>query len=179
MLIEIDPTRINVLKAILREHNLNVDVHLQTAEGSTVGTTGATFIGVQYQLDFRSLGDAEINNVIMALREAQVFTVTADPGGGDIPDVPEEIPLPPPRIDSLTPSSTRKNTATPLQLTGANFTVDSQINFNGVNKVTTYLSPAQLRCTVTSAETANRGSLPVYVSDVDGQTSNVAVFSVT
>jgi hypothetical protein len=119
----------------------------------------------------------------MALREAQVFTITANPtdptNPGDIPDVPEPPIDYPPRIDSLNPVSVKKNTATTLQVTGDHFFVDSMINFNDADLVTTFVNEQTLRCGLSSSNTATRGSFPVYVSNPPGLDSNKATFTVT
>ncbi len=106
------------------------------------------------------------------LSNAVEFTVTA----------PDENPTP--SISSVSPKevlvdlSTAKELA--LTITGTNFTADTQAQWNGANRPTTYVSATRLTMLVTAADLAlgGQGSVTAVSPAPGGGTSNTATFTI-
>jgi predicted outer membrane repeat protein len=119
---------------------------------------------------------------------AGVTVVNPGPGGGisnaatfTIAD-PGENPTP--AIKSLSPNRIMGSVATATDITviinGINFIADSQAQWNGMNRPTTYVNSTQLRMIVTTADIAvgSQGSITVVNPGPGGGTSNTATFTV-
>ncbi len=84
-------------------------------------------------------------------------------------------------ITSISPSLT--NAGGPdfvLTVIGTNFKSGYQVKFNGVNKITTFISEAQLTAQITSLDIANAGSYNITVvnPNLGGETSNAVLLEV-
>lgn len=90
--------------------------------------------------------------------------------------------LPLPTISSITPDN--KNAGDPdfvLIVEGADFSPDSVVRWNSVNRPTTYVSPTQLSASITAADVASPGSADVTVYNPDagaGGTSSSQTFTI-
>jgi hypothetical protein len=88
---------------------------------------------------------------------------------------------PTPSISSISPVSVATGTgAFTLTVNGQNFIPGSVVNINGINRITTYLSPTQLTALMTAADTANSTSFNVTVFNAGpgGGTSNTVTLNV-
>jgi len=95
--------------------------------------------------------------------------------------LPFTINNPAPTITTLSPSSaTAGSNGFTLTLTGTNFVAASQVSFNGGLKPTTFVSATQITATISAADIANAGLLPVTVTNPapGGGTSSAAQFTV-
>jgi hypothetical protein len=71
-----------------------------------------------------------------------------------------------PTIATLSPtSSTHGDAAFVLTVTGTNFSAKAVINFAGVAQTTNQVSPTQLTATISAADIANAGTVPVTVTN--------------
>ena len=77
-------------------------------------------------------------------------------------------PPTPPSIASLAPATAPASSAI-VSVNGDNFTANSVIVFNNVDRATTYISTTVVRATFSGAA----GSYPVVVRDVDGISNSV------
>jgi IPT/TIG domain len=100
---------------------------------------------------------------------ANVTVTNATPGGGTTANFVFNIssaPNPVPTLASISPTSaTAGGAAFTLTVTGTNFVASSVVNFNGVAQTTTVVSATQLTASITAAEIATAGSLPVTVTN--------------
>ncbi len=98
---------------------------------------------------------------------AAVTVVNPTPGGGISNALNVTITSPnnpAPTISSLSPSSVNVGAASfTLTVTGGNFIAGSQVEVNGAQRVTTYVSPTQLTATILAADVATAGILQVGV----------------
>src|ERR1039458_9046051 len=82
-------------------------------------------------------------------------------GGGSSPSTPT---APVPSISSLSPSAALVGAAAPLlTVNGTNFVVDSTVQVNGSNRTTTYVNATQLTASLTTADVASSGTVPIRV----------------
>lgn len=91
-------------------------------------------------------------------------------------------PVPVPVVGYLSPSSVSAGTAgVTLTVNGNNFVETSVVHWHGVPRPTTYVNKKRLRVTITSADLATPGSVPVTVVTLapGGGTSGAATFTVT
>ncbi|KAA9340149.1 T9SS type A sorting domain-containing protein [Adhaeribacter soli] len=98
--------------------------------------------------------------------------------GGTISTTPNPVPA----ITGISPNTAAAGSANvAFTVTGSNFTGSSVINFNGVAKATTFVSATQLTATLTSADLATAGNVPVTVTTPTpgGGTSNTETFTIT
>jgi hypothetical protein len=106
------------------------------------------------------------------LSNAVEFTI-ADPGEN-----------PTPSIASVSPTETLTDLASAKQLTitinGNNFIADSQAQWNGTNRPTTYINSHQLKMTLSVADLAlgGQGSITVTNPGPGGGESNTATFTI-
>jgi len=71
-----------------------------------------------------------------------------------------------PTIATLAPgSTTHGDAAFVLTVTGTNYSATAVINFGGVAQTTNQVSATQLTATITAADIANAGTVPVTVTD--------------
>ena len=84
-----------------------------------------------------------------------------------------------PAITTLSPSSAGVGgPAFTLTVNGSNFVGGSVVKFNGVAKVTTFVSATQLTAAIPASDIAAVGTPPVTVTSPGGATSNAVNFSV-
>jgi hypothetical protein len=107
------------------------------------------------------------------ISNAKEFTITG----------PSDNPTP--SITRIDPPSATGSGATAASFTllvvGHNYTIDSQVQWNGSNRPTIYDSSTQLRATISAADIANPGKADVTVVNPapGGGTSNVAIFTIS
>ena len=93
-----------------------------------------------------------------------VSVTTPAPGGGPSGSLLFTINNPVPTITSLSPPSATAGTAGfPLTVNGTNFVASSLVSFNGGLKPTTFKSATLLIATISAADIANGGIVPVTV----------------
>jgi CSLREA domain-containing protein len=119
---------------------------------------------------------------------AAVTVTNPGPGGGASNAVAFQVAAPgqnpAPSITGLTPTSTiaRGTQSKPLVLViqGQGFLPTSQVRWNGANRATTYVSPTQLRVTLSAADVAfgGYGSITVGNPAPGGGLSNPVTFNV-
>lgn len=91
-----------------------------------------------------------------------VFNPT--PGGGTSNGLTFAVRNPAPTLAGLSPGSvTAGSSSLVVTLTGTNFVPESKARWNGADRDTVYLSPTQLRITLTRADLAAPGSFSVTV----------------
>src|SRR5690242_10606330 len=95
---------------------------------------------------------------IAATGTAQVTVTSPAPGGGTSNSIAFAISNPAPIVSAVTPATitTSDNGAT-LSVTGTGFVPGSVIQWNGVNRTTTYISSTELRTAVTAADLTTTG----------------------
>jgi uncharacterized protein (TIGR03437 family) len=113
---------------------------------------------------------------------ASITVFNPAPGGGVSNAASFTINNPAPAITSLSPASavaTGQNFT--LTVNGTGFVSGSTVQWNGANRVTTYVSATQLTAAITAADIANVGTANVTVvnSAPGGGTSNALSFSIT
>jgi hypothetical protein len=104
-----------------------------------------------------------------------VRVVTPPPGGGTSAAVSFSVGNAAPTITSLSPGSVTAGSGnTNVTLNGAGFLASTSATSNGVNVVTTYLSPSTVTVTVPSSQLGNAGQVALAVANPapGGGTSN-------
>src|SRR5690606_16803279 len=89
---------------------------------------------------------------------------------------------PSPAVGGLAPSAAVAGSeGLVLTVTGSDFVPSSTVQWNGVTRPTTYVSAGELRATLTAADLAEPGSVPVTVSTPapGGGTSVPQTFAIT
>ena len=82
-------------------------------------------------------------------------------------------------MTNLSPSfATAGASAFTLTVSGANFVSGAKVRWNGADRTTTFVSATQLRASVTAADIATQGTVPVTVLNPDLGLSNAANFEV-
>jgi hypothetical protein len=85
-----------------------------------------------------------------------------------------------PILRTISPSSVTAGSAQTITLTGTNFFSDSQVQFNGSNRPTTFVSATQVSVQLSSSDLlAGQQSLTVANSEGGGWTSNPLALTVT
>ena len=115
---------------------------------------------------------------------AQVTVVNPSPGGGTSSPIAFAIdPVAPvPVITALEPSGVVPgHPAFDLVVTGTGFVQGATVQWNGADRVTTFVSASQVKAAITAADVANPVSVPVTVANPTpgGGTSNALIFVVT
>lgn len=120
--------------------------------------------------------------------QAGVVVVNPGPGGGASNAATFDITAPgqnpTPSIGAISPGQIMTDAASAtditLLVTGENFIPASQARWNGSDRPTTYVSPTQLKLTVTAADLAagGQGSVTVRNPGPGGGESNTATFSI-
>ncbi len=108
-----------------------------------------------------------------------VFTPT--PGGGLSPELTVTVNNPAPTLTSLSPNAAFKgDPAFMLTVTGTNFVPTSVVRWNGVDRVTTFVSATQLIAAIPDTDLASDGMVDVTVFNPTpgGGTSSAAKFAV-
>lgn len=83
-----------------------------------------------------------------------------------------------PSITNLSPPLTTVGTAPVLTVNGANFTSNSVVRWNGLDRTTTFSDSGHLTIQTTAADVATAGSANVEVFTFTGGTSNAATFNI-
>ena len=97
---------------------------------------------------------------------AGVAVVNAGPGGGASGTLTLTINNPLPTMTSLSPASaTTGGSAFTLTVNGTQFVSGSRVQWNGANRITTYVSSTQLTAAIGASDIAKGGTFPVTVSD--------------
>ena len=114
-----------------------------------------------------------------------VTVTNPPPGGGTSSAVTFVVRTPPapavPTVSALEPSAVIAGSpAFDLVVSGAGFLTGATVQWNGGNRVTTFVGDTQLRAAITAADVANQGSVPVTVTNPSpaGGTSNAITFFV-
>jgi len=115
---------------------------------------------------------------------AQVTVFNPAPGGGTSSAVTFTVtaPNPAPAVTSLSPTSAVASSAAfNLTVNGTGFISGSVVRWNGGDRATTFVSATQLTASITAADIATAGTVPVTVFNPapGGGTSNAATFMVT
>jgi predicted outer membrane repeat protein len=120
--------------------------------------------------------------------QAGVVVVNPGPGGGISNAATFDIAAPgqnpTPSITAISPGQIMTDAASAADITlvidGENFIADSQAQWNGVNRPTTYVSATQIKLTITAADLAAGGQGSVTVSNPGpgGGDSNTATFTI-
>jgi uncharacterized protein YdgA (DUF945 family) len=113
---------------------------------------------------------------------AQVTVFNPAPGGGISNDQTFTIDNPVPTTTDLSPvSATAGEAAFILTVTGSGFVTGSVVQWNGLDRTTTYVSPTELTASITAADIAAAGTAQVTVFNLapGGGMSNAQVFTIT
>jgi List-Bact-rpt repeat protein/centrosomal CEP192-like protein len=111
-----------------------------------------------------------------------VSVFTPAPGGGTSGNLNFSVIAPPPVAGTLSPASTPAGTAgLTLTVNGSSFVATSVVRWNGSARPTTVVSATQLRATITAADLASTGSIPVsvFTPAPGGGTSASRTFTIT
>lgn len=94
----------------------------------------------------------------------KVRVVTPPPGGGTSNEVDFTINNPVPTIESLSPNVRAAGSgAFTLTVTGKNYVSTSKISWKGIPRATTFISPTQLKTTISAGEIATAGTAEVRI----------------
>ena len=84
-----------------------------------------------------------------------------------------------PQITALVPQSVTAGSGSfVLQVTGNNFVPGSKVRWNGLDRVTTFVSATELLSSIMAADIATPGTVPVAVFNPDGGLSNTISFAI-
>ncbi len=98
---------------------------------------------------------------------AAVTVFSPTPGGGTTAGVPFSINNPVPAVSSISPTSaTALGSVFTLTVNGSGFATGASVQWNGVGKTTTYVSPTQLTAAIPAADIATGGMVKVGVVNV-------------
>ena len=159
MQINVNATKIQAVRSVLRGLNLNADVHVATVGGTTY-------------VNLEGRGVMECQSVLSALRDAGALATA-----GPIVVTTDEVAIPGPTVSSLSPSSVSGNpTGTILTVNGANFGQSARILFGKVTLPTTFVNATALTCTLGNPDT-KPGTYQVGVINFDYQVSNKLPFT--
>ena len=112
---------------------------------------------------------------------ASVSVFNSSPGGGVSGALSFTINNPAPSITSLSPSSaTAGGVDFTLTVNGKNFVSGAVVQWNGSNRITTYVSATQLTASITASDLATAGTVSVTVNNPapGGGTSGAQSFTV-
>lgn len=124
-------------------------------------------------------------NLLTQAGSRSVTVNNPSPGGGTSNTLtftivqPNQNPVP--SISELSPSGALAgDPATLLTVKGSNFLNTSTVSINGVQRITTYVSPSTLQVQLTASDLQNPGNLAVRVSNPapGGGNSNIEAFNV-
>jgi len=121
---------------------------------------------------------------IAAAGTATITAVNPSPGGGTSNPATFTINFqaPVPSLTSISPSSATAGSSNfQLTATGTNFTTDSKVRWNGLDRSTTLVSSTELRASVNAADIATVGSasVTVYNAPPGGGTSANLTFTIS
>lgn len=98
---------------------------------------------------------------------ASITVFTPPPGGGTSNAAILQISVPPnpvPAITALSPNTVTAGTGQfTLTVTGSNFVQNSVVKFNGQDRQTLFVSPTEVRATITAGDILNGGSATITV----------------
>ncbi|MCX6021950.1 MAG: IPT/TIG domain-containing protein, partial [Chloroflexi bacterium] len=156
--------------------SLNPSSALSGAAGLTLTVNGGAFVGgsaVRWNGQDRSTAYVSATQLTAQLTAADLATggavpvtvFTGAPGGGLSGAVNFLVNNPTPVLASVSPTDTYANSSNPftLTVTGGNFTAQSRVTWNGSVRITTFVSPTQLRATLSSADIGAAGTAAVAV----------------
>ena len=112
---------------------------------------------------------------------AMVTVTNPAPGGGTSAPLTFTIDNPIPTTKSLSPpSATAGGGSFTLTVNGTNFVAKSQVQWNGSNRTTTFVSDTEITATITAADIATAGTASVTVVNPSpgGGTSNAQTFTI-
>ncbi len=118
---------------------------------------------------------------VAAAGSGNVTVTNPAPGGGTSSGASFAINNPSPTVTSLSPTSTTAGSAAfTLTVTGSSFISSSQVQWNGSNRTTTYVSATQLTAAITAADVASAALIPVTVVNPSpgGGMSTAASFAI-
>ncbi len=118
---------------------------------------------------------------LTAAGAANITVSNPTPGGGTSNAAPFTVNNPAPTVAGLNPSSaTAGGAAFALTVNGTGFVNGSTVQWNGANRVTTFVSATQLTAAITAADIATAGAASVTVvnSTPGGGTSNAVNFPI-
>jgi hypothetical protein len=158
----------------------------------TLTVSGANFVGsstVQWNGSNRSttfVSSSTItaliaNSDILTVGTSSVAVVNSAPGGGTSNSQTFTINNPVPTVVSISPASTAVGgTNFILTVSGANFVGSSIVQWNGSNRITTFVSSTQLTASISSSDLMVANTFPITVVNPapDGGISNVQTFTV-
>src|SRR5579871_1491463 len=160
---------------------------------TTLTVNGSGFVaGSQVQWNGSSLATSFVNstqltalmtaNILAAGSSVAITVQSPTPGGGASNTVTFTVSANPmPAIASIVPSSaTINSTAFTLTVTGSGFITSSQVQWNGLARNTTYVSPTQLTAAINATDllTASVAAVTVVSPAPAGGTSANANFTV-
>jgi uncharacterized repeat protein (TIGR01451 family) len=142
----------------------------------TLTVTGTGFVsGSTVQLDTTGLQATYVSATTLtavapaaaiADGEAASLTVTNPaPGGGNSAASTFNITSPTPLVTGLNPASVPQGVAATVTITGTGFEANSQAQWNGSARTTTFTSSTSLQIAITAADVANYGSGQVTVNN--------------
>jgi len=114
---------------------------------------------------------------------ATITVFSPTPGGGTSNPVTFTITnqAPVPTVTSISPSSGTAGSGNfQIVVTGTNFTTDSKVRWNGVDRNTTFVSSTEVRAAINGSDLAAVGtaSVTVYNAPPGGGTSSNAIFTI-
>ncbi len=143
--------------------------------GFTLTVTGSNFISnsvVQWNGSPRVTTFVNATTLTAAITAADILTANLDlvsvvnptPGGGTSNAVTFTVTTPVPSLGSLVPNSAIAGTpAFTMTVNGGNFINTSEVQWNGANLTTTFVSATQLTATVPATDIASVGTASVTV----------------
>jgi hypothetical protein len=147
-----------------------------TVTGTNFVPTSTVFFGGQARTtNFVSVtqltADIQASDISI-IESVGVFVANPASSGGNSAVVNFDVQGPSPTISSLNPSSTTAGgTNFTLFVNGLNFVNGAVVNFNGVPRVTSFLSEVQLSIAITAADIASPGTINISVTDPVGNGS--------
>jgi uncharacterized repeat protein (TIGR01451 family) len=171
----LDPTTITVTNPVPALTSLSPNTVSAGSGAFTLTVNGSNFIAgsvVKWGGSARTTTFVNANQVTAAITAADVLnaniiSVTVfnpTPGGGTSNSLSFTVSTPIPVLTSLLPSSAiAGGAAFTLTLNGSNFINTSEAQWNGINRVATFVSSTQLTTQVTAADILNVGTASVRV----------------
>jgi hypothetical protein len=148
---------------------------------STVSFNGTPLAGATV-VSGTQLGVTIPSALMTTVGNFPVVVTNPAPGGGVTVPLVFQVRYPAPSALSISPDSASSGAApTSVTVTGSEFYPASQITFNGAPAATTYLSPTQVRATLSAAQIAAPGAIAVRVVNPapGGGTSTGLTFQVS
>lgn len=148
--------------------------------------TGSTVMCNNYSRSTTFVSGTQLTAVmpaadILQIHPVQITVVNPSPGGGPSNSVPVTVLDPLPVISSLSPPSVLIGAqGFTLSVNGTGFQATSIVQWNGISRVTTFVTPTQVRAAILDADLAGLGPRQVTVLNpgASGGVSNIANFNV-